>query len=292
MLTDIVDVLATPGDFQPLSMADDGLSLVAADGRSFPINESGYVTIAGAEGLRYQGDDAEMISAREAFLSRGHYATFVEAVTAAVHDALDDAGVDDDASPVLLEVGAGTGYYLSHSLDSIPGSTGVGIDVSLPAASILAHCHPRVGAVVADAWAQLPLKDNSVDVIAVAFAPRNASEFARVLKPGGQVVVLTDVPGHLLELREPLGITDVEEGKLERLIDQASSHLTPIAEPEIIEFPMTLDQQSIAAQIGMSPSARHIHPDVLGRRIAALPDHMTVTARAAILRFAARSEEN
>ncbi|PRQ12288.1 SAM-dependent methyltransferase [Corynebacterium sp. 13CS0277] len=285
MLNDILDVLATPGDCQPLQLGADGRCLVAADGRSYPVSESGYVTIAGEQGLRYQGDDAEMIAAREAFLSRGHYAQFVEAVTAAVDDALDDAQIDDAHRPVLLEVGAGTGYYLSHSLDTIPGSVGIGIDVSVPAASILAHCHPRVGAVVADAWAQLPLRDASVNAITVAFAPRNAAEFARVLAPGGQVVVLTDVPGHLVELREPLGITDVEAGKLERLIDQASSHLVPVAEPEMIEFPMNLDQASIAAQIGMSPSARHIHPEVLARRIAALDDHMKVTARAAVIRL-------
>ena len=120
----------------------------------------------------------------------------------------------------------------------------------------------------------------------VVFAPRNAAEFARILTPEGQVVVLTAEVGHLGELREPLGILDVEEGKVERMINQASGHLVPVGDPEHIEFPMVLDQASIAAQIGMSPSARHIHPDVLQERIAALPETMEVTARAAITRLA------
>lgn len=48
---------------------------------------------------------------------------------------------------------------------------------------------------------------------------------------------------------------------------------------------MNLDQQSIATQIGMSPSARHIHPDILAERIATLPDTMQVTARASVTRL-------
>lgn len=117
------------------------------------------------------------------------------------------------------------------------------------------------------------------------FAPRNPAEFARVLNPGGQVVVLTADPGHLNELRKPLGILDVERGKVERLVEQARGHLTPAGEPLHLEFPMRLDQESIAAQIGMSPSARHIAPEDLARRVAALPASMDVTAKATITRL-------
>src|SRR5699024_1093095 len=99
-----------------------------------------------------------------------------------------------------------------------------------------AKAHSRIGAVVADAWSRLPIQDESVDAIMVVFAPRNAAEFARILKPGGEVVVLTADAGHLHELREPLGIIEVEEGKVERMIEQASGHLTPVGESETVEF--------------------------------------------------------
>lgn len=290
MLTDIIDVLADPTDGSSLRIADDGTRIVSDTGHSYDIARQGYVTLAGGEGLRYSGDDAAMIASRETFLSQGHFAQFVEAMTANVHTALDsrESTNDDDdfdAPVTLCEIGAGTGYYLAHSLDDIMGSRGVGIDISVPAAKRLAQSHPRVGAVVADAWSRLPIADNSVDVVTVVFAPRNAQEFARILKPGGQVVVLTADTGHLGELREPLGIIDVEKGKVERMIQQASGFLTPVGERENVEFTMSLDQASIAAQIGMSPSARHIHPEVLQERIAALPAHMDVTARACITRF-------
>ncbi|MEY8565005.1 methyltransferase domain-containing protein [Corynebacteriaceae bacterium 7-707] len=286
MLSDVIDLLADPVDGTPLRAGDDAWkTLVSESGHNYDVARQGYVTLAGGAGLRYTGDDAEMIQARETFLSGGHFAPFVEAITDHVGRALDDAGVEDDARPAIVEIGAGTGYYLSHTLDSIENSRGVGIDVSVPAAKRLASCHRNIGAVVADAWSRLPLRDGVVDAVTVIFAPRNAAEFARVLSPEGQVVVLTADAGHLAELREPLGIIDVEEGKVERMIAQASGHLVPVGEPESVEFEMTLDQASIAAQIGMSPSARHIHPTVLAERIAALPETMTVTARAAITRL-------
>ncbi|AKK02821.1 methyltransferase domain-containing protein [Corynebacterium epidermidicanis] len=285
MLSDVIDILADPVDGTALMLSEDGSRIVSDSGHSYDIARQGYVTLAGGAGLRYSGDDASMIDAREAFLSRGHFAPFVEAVSAAVNTVLDEAGVPVDAQAAIVEIGAGTGYYLSHALDDVENSIGVGLDVSVAAAKRLAHCHPRAGAVVADAWSHLPFRDNSVDIIVVAFAPRNAAEFARILKPGGEVVVLTADQGHLRELREPLGIIDVEKGKVARLIEQAAGHLEPVGEGQLLEFPMDLDQASIAAQIKMSPSARHIHPDVLHTRIEALPETMTVTARAVLTRF-------
>lgn len=285
MLSDIIDVLADPADGTALSGVDDFTRLVSGSGHSFDVARQGYVTLATGAGLKHQGDSMEMVLARETFLSRGHFAPFVEAVASGVHDALDDAAVPDTAHPVIAEIGAGTGYYLSHTLDAVEGSRGVGLDISVHAARHLARCHPRVGSVVADVWEGLPMRERSIDVITVVFAPRNAAEFARVLTEEGQVVFLTADRGHLAELREPLGILDVEDGKIDRLVEQARGHLTPVTEPALIDFPMVLDRESIAAQIGMSPSARHIGPEELDRRIQALPETMTVTARAHLLRM-------
>lgn len=285
MLSHIIDVLADPIDGTPLVGADDFSRLVSESGHSYDVARQGYVTLAGGAGLRYSGDDAQMIADRETFLAGGHFAPFVEAVSDHVHDVVEQSDLSDEAQPVICEIGAGTGYYLSHTLDSVAESRGIGIDVSVHAAKHLAKCHPRVGAVIADAWARLPILDSSVDAITVIFAPRNAAEFARILKPKGQVIVLTADTGHLAELREPLGIIDVESGKVDRMIEQAAGHLKPVGESDLVEFEMVLDQQSIATQIGMSPSARHIKPEALAERIAALPEQMKVTARAKITRL-------
>ncbi|MDY0114626.1 MAG: SAM-dependent methyltransferase, partial [Corynebacterium sp.] len=132
MLADIIDVLADPIDGSPLRCGDsEWATLKSESGHSYDVARQGYVTLAGGAGLRYSGDDAKMIGAREEFLSGGHYAPFVEAVTGNVQDVLDDAGVAEEANPAILEIGAGTGYYLAHTLDGVDGARGVGIDVSV-----------------------------------------------------------------------------------------------------------------------------------------------------------------
>lgn len=284
MLKDIVDVLADPIDLSPLSTADNGSRLVSQTGHSYDVARQGYVTLAGGRGLDHDGDSPEMVQSREAFLSQGHFAPFVEAVTDAVEDSLEQAA-QDEPHPVVLEVGAGTGYYLAHTLDTIAEARGVGLDISVPAAKHLAKSHPRVGAVVADVWQRLPLRDESVHTITVVFAPRNPAEFRRVLVDGGEVTVVAADQGHLDELREPLGILGVEAGKIARLVEQARGHLIPLDSPELIEFPMRLERDAIAAQVGMSPSARHVEAQVLRERVAALPDYVDVTARARLIKL-------
>lgn len=287
MLSHIVDILADPNDGTALSGADDFSRLVSESGHSFDVAKQGYVTLAAGAGLKHKGDDMDMVNARETYLAMGHFAPFVEAVTGAVQDALDSASLAEATPASLLEVGAGTGYYLAHTLDSIAEARGVGLDISPHAAKHLAKCHPRVGAVVADVWERLPIRDESVDAISVVFAPRNPAEFQRVLAPGGQVIVLTPGAGHLDELREPLGILGVEEGKVERMYEQAEGFLEQAADPVDISFPIELDKASVAAQVGMSPSARHISAGELAERMAALPPTLTVTARARLDRLRA-----
>ena len=287
MLSHIVDILADPNDGTALSGADDFSRLVSESGHSYDVAKQGYVTLAAGAGLKHKGDDMDMVNARETYLAMGHFAPFVEAVTGAVQDALDSASLAESTPASLLEVGAGTGYYLAHTLDSIAEARGVGLDISPHAAKHLAKCHPRVGAVVADVWERLPIRDESVDAISVVFAPRNPAEFQRVLAPGGQVIVLTPGAGHLDELREPLGILSVEEGKVERMYEQAEGFLEQAADPVDISFPIELDKASVAAQVGMSPSARHISAGELAERMAALPPTLTVTARARLDRLRA-----
>lgn len=287
MLSHIVDILADPNDGTALSGADDFSRLVSESGHSYDVAKQGYVTLAAGAGLKHKGDDMDMVNARETYLAMGHFAPFVEAVTGAVQDGLDSASLSESTPASLLEVGAGTGYYLAHTLDSIAEARGVGLDISPHAAKHLAKCHPRVGAVVADVWERLPIQDESVDAISVVFAPRNPAEFQRVLAPGGQVIVLTPGAGHLDELREPLGILGVEEGKVERMYEQAEGFLEQAADPVDISFPIELDKASVAAQVGMSPSARHISAGELAERMAALPPTLTVTARARLDRLRA-----
>ena len=97
MLSHIIDVLADPADGSALSGADDFTRLVSESGHSYDVAKQGYVTLASGAGLKHKGDDADMVTARETYLSKGHFAPFVEAVTGAIQNALDNATAEVNA---------------------------------------------------------------------------------------------------------------------------------------------------------------------------------------------------
>lgn len=76
-------------------------------------------------------------------------------------------------------------------------------------------------------WQGLPVQDAAADVILDVFAPRSGQEFARVLRPGGVLVVVTPAPGHLAELVTALGMVGVDPAKPQRLAAGLRPWLTP-----------------------------------------------------------------
>ena len=109
MLADVIDLLIDPVDGSELRAGDEQWrTITSATGHSYDVARQGYVTLVGGTGLRYSGDDASMIDARETFLSGGHFAPFVESVTSHVEAVLDNAAPSVDARPSIVEVGAGT----------------------------------------------------------------------------------------------------------------------------------------------------------------------------------------
>lgn len=304
MLSAVVDVLACPVCGGRLRFAYRSTTQIyCPEGHTFDIARQGHVSLLGGAGKRFDGDGVEMVDARERFLGAGHYRPFMEALADGVSDVLVDLGMprteDLDAGhllgearePVVCEIGAGTGHYLSHVLEHLDqthgvNGRGVGIDASVPAARRLARRHDRIGAVVADAWSEWPVRSGSVDVVTAAFAPRNIAEFARVLRPGGGVVMLTPGSGHLAELVEELGLVRVDERKRERLEEQLDGVFRPVGEERSVSTTLELTRADVLELVGMGPSARHIDEDELGRRVAALPEAVEVTAEAIVGRYA------
>ncbi|NLE80952.1 MAG: methyltransferase domain-containing protein [Rhodococcus sp.] len=271
MLSDVTDLLACPQCRAEVEL--DGGAIVCASGHRFDVARQGYVSLTAGTAVKFEGDSADMIAARAQFLSAGHYDPFVHSVATAVGER--------GGQPRVLEVGAGTGHYLAGVLDHCPGSRGLGLDVSKYAARRIAKSHPRTGAVVADVWAQLPVRDGVISDVLCVFAPRNAAESARVLEPGGHLTVLTPTDRHLVELIDVLGMVNVDERKVERLDASTSDYFAPATRTEV-EFAMELTRSDVAQLVGMGPSARHFGPGELAAKVADMPALSTVTASAIV----------
>ncbi|MCX2730773.1 methyltransferase domain-containing protein [Saccharopolyspora sp. NFXS83] len=266
MLDEVARLLACPHCGGGLEPADRTLRCPA--NHAFDLAKQGYASLLGGRGAPGPGDTAAMVAARADFLTAGHYAP--------IADALAEHTADVHPGGPLLDLGAGTGQYLAHVLERLPGEVGLALDVSKYASRRAAKAHPRASAVLADAWQALPVRDAAIGSVLNVFAPRNPAETHRALRPGGHLVVITPNAGHLAELVSALDLLSVDERKPQRLADQLAGHFEPVAS-SVREFPLRLDRAEIATIVGMGPNAWH-SADALPERIAALPDAFPITA--------------
>ncbi len=246
-------------------LAGEGGSLICPQGHTFDIARSGYVNLAPNSSI--PGDSQEMVAARHRFLSAGHFAPLLEAVMASA------------AQPpgVVLEVGSGTGYYLDGVRGERPG---LGLDVSKHATRRASSAYPGCSFAVADIRERIPVATGSVAVLLDVFAPRNPSEFARAVRPGGTLVVAVPGAGHLGGLIAELGMLEVPSGKTDAVIGAVAPHFE-LAERTALRFEMVLGPEDLSDLVGMGPSAHH------PKRGATVPDGPTrVEAEIEVLSFA------
>ena len=199
----------------------------------------------------------------------GHYVPMAQALKAVtVRHALNPS--------LVFEAGAGTGYYIACVLDALPLACGLALDLSTNAARRAARAHPRLSAIVADAMAGLPLKDESADIALSIFSPRPARELARTLRPDGKLIVAVPTQAHLEEVRKSLRLLNVDPEKEVRLAASLSPWFQQV-EVESARWGMMLERSVVAALASMGPSARHISPAELQELVARLPTLSQVT---------------
>lgn len=272
MLQEIIEFLACPVCGEELVMSG---STVACENRhSFDVARQGYLNLLAGE-APLAGDTAAMLDARSSLLSSGLFAPLTEAVVrasvaaAAESSRAEGVGTSGAAGSLAVDAGAGTGHYLAAVLDALPGWRGVALDVSKHAARRAAKAHPSIGSVVADTWQALPLADSCASLVLDVFAPRNAAEFRRVLRPNGALIVATPTERHLAELVEATGMLSVDASKEERLGRALDSDFV-LTTSENVEAALSLTRSQANAIAMMGPSAHH--PDQSGEALAELEE--------------------
>ncbi len=127
------------------------------------------------------------------------------------------------AGGAVAELGCGTGELLG-ALTQLSPITGIGLDLSTHALTQAARTWPTVTWVVANADRRLPLRDEALDLVLSLNARRNPQECARVLKPGGHLVIGLPAAADLQELREAVLGAAVTRERWEAVVDD---HATP-----------------------------------------------------------------
>ena len=281
MLAEVVDLLVCPVCGAGFALA--GPVLRCATGHSFDVAKQGYVNLMPGGARPGTADTAEMVADRAAFLGAGHYEPLASAVAG-----LATGAAAPGEKPVVLDAGAGTGYYLAAVLSRLgagPGAgagagarpVGLALDISARALRRAARAAPGIGAVGWDTWQPFPVRSASASLILNVFAPRNGPEFHRVLAPGGTLLVVTPGPGHLAELAAPAGLITVDEHKDERLAATLGPYFTA-TDRQDLPVPLRLTHADAAHLVAMGPSAWHIDVPETRARLAPQPEPLPVTA--------------
>ncbi len=256
----LVSCLACPICGTSLRVSDTGGSLVCTGditernpaGRThcFDGAAGGYVPLA----PRHPGggDAKDAVRARTTFLSHGYYAPAAEAITQAVVDYTPSDGL-------VLDAGCGEGYYSGQI--SVKGFSVLGVDLSkfaVDAAAKAARMTRRVaGKESSTLYAvgsvfELPLKDAAVHTVLNIFAPCAPAEYARVLCPGGYLIVAGAGERHLFGLKELLYDDPYLNDPRRDLPAEADA--LALIETRRITFTVTVEgQDDIAALFSMTP---------------------------------------
>lgn len=186
------NILICPNCKSPLFQACN--SLKCQHNHSFDLAKEGYVNLLlpNEKKTKDPGDDAVMVSSREAFLKKGYY----EKLQTEILEIVKKLNCN-----TILDAGCGTGYYIN--LADYQNLDVIGIDISKHAIKKAAKEKGAASFLVASIF-NLPFQDETIDAVINIFAPKPEKEFLRVLKDGGVVIEVTPGKNHLIELKKAI----------------------------------------------------------------------------------------
>ena len=182
------------------SLEKEGNSFYCRNRHCFDMAKQGYINLlqSNQSSRKHHGDDRMMVKSRRDFLEKGFYAGLRDRLC-------DDIMHCVDKPSVLVDAGCGEGYYTRAVTQSLKSkgalSAAGGIDISKDAVAYASKAGGEIQYAVASVF-DIPLRDETADIVLNIFAPYATDEFFRILKPGALLVIAYPLENHLLELKQ------------------------------------------------------------------------------------------
>lgn len=167
-------------------------SLVCPLNHCYDISQKGYINLLIHKSSINPGDNADMVVARKTVMQNGYY----DALTEKVSDL-----VKGFAPNSLLDLGCGEGSLTVRLSEIVPDT--VGMDISKSAINKACSSDKKTRYVVGSI-SDIPIANDSVDLVVNCFAPLDEEETRRVLKQDGVLLKITPSENHLFELKQAI----------------------------------------------------------------------------------------
>lgn len=172
-------------------------------GHTFDVAREGYVNLLLAQHRRSKdpGYSKQMIVSRRAFFEASHYRRLADEIADLIVSYLPRR-----SDRIVVDAGCGEGYYLRRlwarlaAADMERSAALCGIDISKHAIQAAARLDPN-GLYAVAGIHRLPLPPATADVLLSHFSPVSGPEFARVVRPGGIVLIGEPGEGHLFSFK-------------------------------------------------------------------------------------------
>ena len=227
-------------------------SLVCTNRHSFDLAKFGYVNLA-PQVKASKDYDKENFQNRQLVLENGFYDHILTSLSECL------SPLDHPAN--ILDIGCGEGYYSRSLQERYPDHSFYAFDLSKESIQLAAKSDQewKVKWFVGD-LANLPLLDQSMDLLLDIFSPANYQEFKRVLAPDGRLIKVIPTATHLQEIRQKVkDHLDQVDYSNEQIIQHFSDHFTienTIHCQERFELTPALRE----ALLSMTPLLFHVYP--------------------------------
>lgn len=192
--------LSCPLDLTTLT--EENNTFKCQNGHCFDKAKQGYINLLPVQfkNSLNPGDNKEMVLARSAFLNEGHYEPIAQQVMQIIQNRL-------TKKTTLIDAGCGEGYYTNFIFNQLIKQhpqfsfSVLGFDISKEAVKQASKRSKNICWAVATNQ-KIPTKENCADILISLFGFPVLSEFTRVLKNNGLLIIATAGPNHLIEIRK------------------------------------------------------------------------------------------
>lgn len=256
---DLNKIILCPYCKQGLKIKEN--SLICKNNHTFNVSKKGTTILYKVSKIKKDKIyNKDLFDNRRNFINRGFYDE--------LHNKVSEI-INKYTPNIILDMGSGEGTHDIKVINILQNKNIkiIGLDLSKEGIDLSNDFIGKNYIGIVGDLNQLPIKDNTIDLILNILSPSNETEMARVLKKSGIIIKITPKFDYLHELRETLGIKNYEN---EDIIDNNIKNKYDIIEKYDIVHTYSLDKKELDYLAKMTPLMNYVDsmPDIKSITIA------------------------